>query len=60
MVHLAALGQVVQRRRGEEAEVIGRAGDVHGPGKGHRFPWKVTGYCRNELTAGRQSKVKGD
>lgn len=50
VVHLAALGQVMERRGGEEAEVMGRAGDVHGPGKGHRFTWKVTGYSGNELT----------
>lgn len=41
VVHLAALAQLVQHRGGEEAEVVGSAGDVHGPGKGDRFTWEV-------------------
>lgn len=43
VVHLAALGQVMEHRGGEEAEVVRRARDVHGPGKGDRFTWKVAG-----------------
>lgn len=37
VVHLAALGGVMEGGGGEEAEVVGRARDVHRLGKGPSF-----------------------
>ena len=39
VVHLAAVGGVVEDGGGEEAEVVHGPGDVHGAGERHRLPW---------------------
>lgn len=41
VVHLAAVGGVVEHRRGEEAEVVRRSGNVHGPRKRQRLTWEM-------------------